>query len=133
MYLLVPTAFILTSLCGILYILWKKMPYLKNLSAGESQIGYSFWEELFPEIFNYLKKIDLSIHKQAWMKEFEKFVRRLHIISLKLDNFTNSLLYKIRTKNGELKNGTKNIEFEKTDRATCREVIKNPKQQGNYC
>lgn len=110
MFLIIPIIFILVSVLGIFYIFWKKTPYLRRLSSDPSSdsLGYSnFFESLFPGFFQFLGKIDLGEYKQLWMGEFEKFVRRLHIVSLRLDNFTNKLLHKIKTQNGSYqeKNG----------------------------
>lgn len=93
-------------------IVWKKAPYLKKLSVEGGENNYVFLENMFPGASAYIKRVDLSAHKRIWMQEFEKLVRRLHIVSLKLDNFTNSLLHKIRTKNGEFQDKTiKKVEF----------------------
>src|SRR3989338_2517166 len=103
MYLIIPFLFILGSVSGVFFIFWKKLPYLRKLSSdasGSDLSYYNFFESLFPGAVQFFKKIDLEEYKQLWMGEFEKFVRRLHIVSLKLDNFTNKLLHKIKTKNG---------------------------------
>lgn len=115
MFVLIPLIFIFVSLAGVFYVVWKKMPYLKKLTIDGTNQEHDFWSEFFPGVSSWIKSIDLEAHKITWMKEFEKFVRRLHIISLRLDNFTNSLLHKIRTKNGEVKNGTNKVQFEKTE------------------
>lgn len=126
MFVLIPLIFLFVSLVGIFYIVWKKMPYLKKLAIDGAGEGHDFWSGFFPGVSSWVKSIDLEVHKVTWMKEFEKFVRRLHIISLRLDNFTNLLLHKIRTKNGEVKNGAVKAQFEKTEENGKPKTVINP-------
>ena len=121
MNIIIPLTIISVSLIGVLYIVWKKTPYLKKLSVSEEG-SYGFWKGMFPGIAVYVEKVDIGAHRQEWMKEFEKFIRRLRVVSLKLDNFTNSLLHKIRTKNGELKNSENKLEFKNIEKTEEKEM-----------
>src|SRR3989344_9530249 len=108
MFFLVPLIIILFSLSGIFFIAWRKFPYLKKISAPVSVTteSYGFLEfvhDFFPEIFYQFRKVDLNSYKASFLREFEKFLRRMRVMSLKIDRLTNSLLAKIRTEN--LKNG----------------------------
>ena len=71
--------------------------------SAETQSFSGFLSDFFPEIFYQLKKINFSSYKVSFLREFEKFLRRMRVMSLKIDRLTNSLLAKIRTEN--LKNG----------------------------
>ena len=94
---------IVISAGGIGYLVWKKTPYLKKLVVNTEDVGaYSFWKELTPEAFPYFEKVDLKQQKKVVAGELEKLVRRIHVVSLKIGNFSTSLLDKIknrRTKN----------------------------------
>lgn len=104
MYLIIPLTIAALFIFIVFCVVWRKFPYLKKLSEpavvspSPNEVSLLvFLSEFFPEIVQYVKKIDLNSHKNNLLKEFEKFLRRLRVTSLKLDRFTNSLLAKIKT------------------------------------
>lgn len=83
---------------GIFLIIVRKFPYLKKLSIDpEQKITGTFFSDFFPEIYYRLKKIDLASYRTYFLRESEKFFRRLRVISLKLESFSNALISKIKT------------------------------------
>ncbi|MBI2058100.1 MAG: tetratricopeptide repeat protein [Candidatus Yanofskybacteria bacterium] len=155
MYLLIPLFIILGSLFGVLFIVWRKVPYLKKITdpVSASSIDLTplaFFSDFFPEVAGYFKRVDLGSYKNHLMKELEKFLRRLRVISLKLDSFTNKLLAKIKTENvrnghslaQEFKEGAevKTIQrkeslterAKKEEQALIIEIAKNPKNPELY-
>ncbi|MBI2676827.1 MAG: tetratricopeptide repeat protein [Candidatus Yanofskybacteria bacterium] len=155
MYLIIPLFIIFVSLFGVMLIVWRKIPYLKKIT-NPAPISFSesvplvLLSDFFPEVANYLKKSDLTAYRNHLMKELEKFLRRLRVLSLKLDSFTNKLLAKIKSEN--LKNGhTLAQEFKeaaevktiqrkesfterakKEEQALIIEIAKNPKNPELY-
>lgn len=121
MFLFIPLATTLLSLFAIFFIAWRKFTYLKKISepAGATieKNGFAnFFSDLFPEIVYRYKKLDFEAYKSSLLKELEKLLRRLRLISLKIDRLTNSLLWKIKRESD--KNGSKKaIEF-KTETET---------------
>ena len=111
---------------------------------------FALLSDFFPEVASYFKKVDLTSYKNHLMKELEKFLRRLRVLSLKLDGFTNKLLAKIKSEN--VKNGhTLAQEFKdessvkvitkkespeerakKEEQALIIEIAKNPKNPDLY-
>ena len=154
MFFLAPLIIILFSLSGIFFIAWRKFPYLKKISAPVSVTteNYGFLEfvhDFFPEIFYQFRKVDLNSYKASFLKEFEKFLRRMRVLSLKIDRLTNSLLAKIRVEN--LKNGnaaqtefkeeakaspvpqeSKFVQLKKEEQLLIIEIAKNPKNPDLY-
>ena|SRR3989344_1083993 len=154
MFFLAPLIIILFSLSGIFFIAWRKFPYLKKISAPVSVTteSYGFLEfvhDFFPEIFYQFRKVDLNSYKASFLKEFEKFLRRMRVLSLKIDRLTNSLLAKIRVEN--LKNGnaaqtefkeeakaspvpqeSKFVQLKKEEQLLIIEIAKNPKNPDLY-
>lgn len=154
MFFLVPLIIVLFSLSGIFFIAWRKFPYLKKISTPVSATveNYGFLEfvhDFFPEIFYQFRKIDLNSYKTSFLKEFEKFLRRMRVLSLKIDRLTNSLLAKIRVEN--LKNGqsvsgefkeepktspisqeSKFVQLKKEEQSLIIEIAKNPKNPDLY-
>lgn len=156
MYFIIPLTIAVSSLLVVFYVVWRKFPYLKKLSepavaspsSGEAGLPV-FLSEFFPEIIRYVEKIDFDFHKNNLLKEFEKFLRRLRVISLKLDSFTNSLLAKIKVevlKNEERPVGefkelsvTKSIKrenpaekYKKEEQLLIIEIARNPKNPELY-
>jgi tetratricopeptide (TPR) repeat protein len=110
LYLIIPLILIVTSISGILFIVFRKLPRLKELAEIESNSTVtgsingasleSAWRhivyDLCPEVWNWAKGIKVSEYKEMWLVEMEKLLRRLRVASLKMDRFSDSLIKKIR-------------------------------------
>lgn len=105
MFLLVPLAILLVSLVGIVWLIGRKFVYLKKLSpeiveetavANGNGGSPNFWAEFFPELAAKLEKSRWQKYKLAFLAESEKFLRKLRLVSLKIDASTNKLIHKIR-------------------------------------
>lgn len=96
MYILIPLIIIAVSAAAMIAIVWRKFPYLKKLPVEAVHEGTDLWAGFFSEARHYLKKIDFGSYRDLFFKELEKFLRRLRVVSLKLDRFTHHLIDKIR-------------------------------------
>ncbi|MEX1064267.1 MAG: tetratricopeptide repeat protein [Candidatus Paceibacterota bacterium] len=100
MFFIIPLGISLASLVLIVFIVSRKFTYLKRLSpeaiesSGSVQGG--FWEELFPELSDKLKQIKIREYRVNFLEEFEKFLRRLRLISLRIDTLTNRMIHSVR-------------------------------------
>src|SRR3989338_4877648 len=97
MYIFVPLIIIAVSASIIVVIIGRKFPYLKKLpveAGAVSEVG--LLEGFLPEIYHFFKKIDLGLYRDLFFKELEKFLRRLRVVSLRIDSFTKYLIDKIR-------------------------------------
>lgn len=114
MFILIPLVLILGSLAAIFFIIYKKLPQLKNISLPDGNTGsvsqdlggssgnykklsVKLFNDFFPEITERIGKIKFKEYKDAWLAELEKFLRRLRVASLKIDRFSDHLIKKIRT------------------------------------
>lgn len=148
MFFLIPLTLILVSAVGIFLIVWRKMPYLKKLSAADVQSEQSLWSDLFPELANGLNGTStrLQHYRGVWLLELEKFLRRLRVMSMKMDRTSDSLIKKIRNVTErkhehhadpilEAKEIPKGNTVEDTKREEQRliiEIAKNPKNSSLY-
>lgn len=105
MYLVIPLFLISGLVLGTLVIIARKFPYLKKLpvDAEQKTAGNFFWE-FFPEWHLVYKKVDWAAYWGHLLREFEKFLRRLKVFSLKIETLSNTLIRKIKT-NGYYQNG----------------------------
>lgn len=98
MFLLIPFAIFLISVGLILGIVARKFVYLKKLTpeviSGSDEGG--FWSEFFPELSAKIKEIKFREYQVGFLAEFEKFLRKLRLISLKIDTFTDRLIHHVR-------------------------------------
>jgi len=94
-FIFIPLVFVLVSAIGIFFIVWKKMPYLKKLTVTDVQ-SESIWSDLFPELANGINSTRLKHYRGVWLLELEKFLRRLRVMSMKMDRMSDSLIKKIR-------------------------------------
>jgi tetratricopeptide (TPR) repeat protein len=99
MYLYIPLGIFVVSLVGIVWIASRKFVYLKKLEpetieATSGDIG--FWTEMFPELTSFFKKIKLRQYNVNILSELEKTLRKLRILSMKIDTFTNKLIHRVR-------------------------------------
>ena len=105
MYIIIPLVIIAVSIIVAGLIVWRKFAYLKKLPADSASVPENgMLADFFPEALGYLKKINLNSYRDLFFKELEKFLRRLRVVSLKLDTFTHHLIDKIKT--NEFKKGT---------------------------
>ncbi len=136
MYFIIPLIIAISSLFVAFCVVWRKFPYLKKLSEpatpslSSNEDNFSvFLSEFFPEVIQYLKKIDLNSHKNNLLKEFEKFLRRLRVISLKIDRFTNNLLAKIKS---EVLKSEEQLTSEFKEPVSVRESVKRENPAEKY-
>ena len=83
-------------MAGIFFIVWRKMPYLRKLTVTDVQSGQSIWSDLFPELANGVNSTRLKHYRGVWLLELEKVLRRLRVMSMKMDRMSDSLIKKIR-------------------------------------
>jgi len=106
MYLVISLVSILGLALGIVWVVARKLPYLKKLPIdSEQKMAGGFLWEFFPELHQRYRQIDLTAYQGYLLREFEKFLRRLKVISLKLETFSNRLIRKIKT-NGNYHSGS---------------------------
>lgn len=146
MYILIPLLLILASAVGIFVIVWRKMPYLKKLTVTDVQSGQSMWSDLFPELVNGVNSTRLKHYRGVWLLELEKFLRRLRVMSMKMDRMSDSLIKKIRNVTErkhehhaapvlEAKEMTKENtreDIKKEEQRLIIEIAKNPKNSALY-
>lgn len=106
MYLLIPLLLFAGSLGAVGFIVWRKMPYVKKLASARGSDGsatvsnkdffLNLFSGLWPEMISFFKGIEFNKHKDAWLTEAEKLLRRLRLLSLRMDRFSNTLIHKIR-------------------------------------
>lgn len=122
MYIIIPLVIIFVSAFAAAIIIWRKLPYLKKLpvdSVSVPEVG--MLESFFPEASGYLKKVDFSLCRSLFFKEVEKFLRRLRVVSLKLDRFTHHLIDRIHT-NGSVKGDVEHLTPLSADESESKEV-----------
>lgn len=64
--------------------------------ANDNGGTHGFWAEFFPGLAAKFEKSKWQKYKLAFLAESEKFLRKLRLISLKIDTSTNKLIHKIR-------------------------------------
>lgn len=100
MYIIIPLVSFLIAVALIILIIARKFVYLKKLTPEtiDETIGSheNFLVELFPELTTYLKKVSLRSYGVNLLTEFEKLLRKLRLISMKVDTVTNQLIHRVR-------------------------------------
>ena len=108
---------------GISVIIYRKMPYLNKLTPethlpARAGVWDGVLTDLFPELSEGIKGLKLKEYGNLWLIELEKLLRRLRVVSLKMDRISDSWIKKIRSGHGF--RTTLPMVVEKT------EVIENP-------
>lgn len=100
MFFLIPFSIFLVSVLLIVWIVSRKFVYLRKLAPETVEETISsrenFLVELFPELAAYLKKVNLRSYGVNFLTEFEKLLRKLRLISMKVDTVTNQLIHRVR-------------------------------------
>ncbi|MEK7537301.1 MAG: hypothetical protein AAB584_02570 [Patescibacteria group bacterium] len=140
MFLFIPLILIVGSAGAIGYIVWPKIKEIKK-SEKPPEVKESFWRLIAPEFFKAWDKIDFHGFKKEALTDYEKFLRRVRILSLKTDNFVNKLLEKRQKKavRPEFKDVFSSAEpkangsnFKVKENAIISEIAKNPKDKNLY-
>lgn len=130
---------IASSAAGIGYIVWPKLKEIKN-DEDLPEAGGDLWRLISPEFFSVWDSIDFQGFKRNALADYEKFLRRVRILSLRTDNFVNRLLEK-RQKRAPKPEFAEPGDFEETRSASyfktkenniIAEIAKNPKDKGLY-
>ena len=94
--LIIPVLLIIVSLLTAFIIIARKFPYLKKLTPEAGQHFSSTWAwDFVPEVRERYQRIDWTAHKNFWLKEGEKFLRRIRLAFLKIDSATHALIKKL--------------------------------------
>src|SRR2546423_870311 len=100
MFFFIPFFIFLVSIVAIIWLISRKFVYLKKLTpeaVDNSDANHgNFLFDLFPEIVSYFNKNSFAELKLNSLAQFEKFLRRLRLLSLRLDSLTNSLIHRVR-------------------------------------
>lgn len=99
MFILIPAVLILASIVVISVIIFRKMPYLNKLTP-ETHVGGNILRDLFPEFSEGFKNLKLKEYSNLWLIELEKLLRRLRVVSLKIDRIFDSWIKRIRSGSG---------------------------------
>ncbi len=103
MFFLIPFGIFLTSFFLITWLVARKFVYLKKLAPGVIDnldvAQESFFAEFLPEAAQHLKMAKLQGYGAAILAEFEKLLRRLRLISLRIDTFLSHLVHRVRKSN----------------------------------
>ena len=142
MFFLIPLILAFGGFIGIGYIVLPKAREIK-WKEDLSEINEDLWHLMFPELVRFLNltQSKLKVFKDNAAVDYEKFLRRVRILSLKTDNFVNKLLEK-RQKNGvkkefkeidnHLNSQTVNKYFKTKESNFIAEIAKNPKDKNLY-
>jgi len=141
MYLVIPLILIVSSAAGIGYIVWPKIKELKN-DENLPELKEDLWHLFFPEFFRVWDGIDFQGFKRNALSDYEKFLRRVRILSLRTDNFVNRLLEKRQKKvpkpefieSDGSADETKSADayFKTKENNLIAEIAKNPKDKNLY-
>lgn len=129
MFLILPLSIFIVSVAIIIWVITRKFVYLKKLvpetlvTTGGQE---NFWIEMFPEIAGLLRKINLRAFGINFLTEFEKLLRKLRLISMKIDGLTNRLIHRVRKETKEQSEILKEAKLEeekKTNGADAGDIM----------
>ncbi|TSC90573.1 MAG: hypothetical protein G01um10142_398 [Parcubacteria group bacterium Gr01-1014_2] len=142
MYLLIPLILVAGSALGIGYIVWPKFREVK--AKGDlAEVKEDFWHLMFPELMHFFNfaQSKFKVFKRNAAVDYEKFLRRVKILSLRTHNLTDKLLEKrqkndIKTEFKEANSPSNgqavNIYFKAKENNLIAEISKNPKDKNLY-
>lgn len=109
MFFLIPFGIFLAAFAAIIWVIARKFVYLKKLAPETLEetmaTEKNFWAELYPEIAAYWKRVNLRAYGVNVLNEFEKFLRKMRLLSMRADDLTNRLIRQVRKssqKHGEI-------------------------------
>ena len=100
MFFFVPFSILVFSVVAIGWIVSRKFVYLKKLDPDVLENVVSgqegFWAGFFPELAVRINSSKVRQLRLNMLAEFEKFLRKLRLLSLKIDAATNHLINQVR-------------------------------------
>ncbi|OGN34508.1 MAG: hypothetical protein A3I39_02680 [Candidatus Yanofskybacteria bacterium RIFCSPLOWO2_02_FULL_47_9b] len=96
MYLIIPLLLIILSAGGIVYIVHRKMPYLKKLTPESHEISDNILWDFFPELMTHVNEARFKQYQKSILQELEKLIRRLRVVTLKVDHISDRLIKNLR-------------------------------------
>lgn len=156
MFFWIPFGIFVLASAAISWIISRKFVYLKKLTPEVVEnvvpVQESFWAEFFPGPAAYIRKINLRQYRLNLLSEFEKFLRKLRLFSLKLEASTNRLIDNVRKSlvhhesvmsneeafqaEQEIRKSNnsddKSIKLEEEEHKLILEIATNPKDAGLY-
>ena len=100
MFFLIPFGIFIISIAAIAWMVSRKFVYLKKLTPEVVDNAVpeqeSFWVEFFPEWAAYFNTTSLRQRRLDFLAEFEKFLRKFRLLSLRLDTATSHLIHRVR-------------------------------------
>lgn len=141
MFWIIPLVLIASSAAGIGYIIWPKLKEIKN-DEDLPEAREDLWRLISPEFFSVWDSIDFQGFKRNALADYEKFLRRVRILSLRTDNFVNRLLEKRQKRAAKPEFAEPDDFGEETRSASAyfktkenniiAEIAKNPKDKNLY-
>lgn len=99
MFILIPLAVLVLAVGAMVWLVGRKLTYLKKLSPetlAETVTTDHFLAEMYPEIAAWLERVNLRAYGVSGLNELEKFLRKLRLVSLRVDDTTNRLIRRVR-------------------------------------
>ncbi|MFH1769236.1 MAG: tetratricopeptide repeat protein [Parcubacteria group bacterium] len=126
MFFYIPLGILLGALAVALYIVVRKFTYLKKLSPEileKTESHEGLLNEFFPEITSRINKTTLKSKKIGLLSLSEKLLRRIRLLSSKIDGGIHDLAHSIRRSN---KDETEQLDKQKKE---SEEVIVRVKEK----
>jgi len=96
MFIIIPAVLIGLSLVGISVIVARKMSYLRKLAPEAHELGPTIWHDLFPEVIGGVKRVEAREYGTAWLRELEKFLRKMRLMFSQVDRLSGALIRRVR-------------------------------------
>jgi len=96
LFITIPLILIGVSVIGIALIVRRKFAYLIKLSPEAHEVSDNIFEDFFPELISWFKKIQWHQYRQISLQELEKGLRRVRLVFLKIDHASARLIQKVR-------------------------------------
>lgn len=100
MFFLIPLIIFLSSVAIAIWMVARKFAYLRKLTPetvnGPAFTDEDFLTEFFPGLASWFKKKNIQEFRVDFLAEFEKFLRKLRLASLRIDTLTDRLIHRVR-------------------------------------
>ncbi len=96
MFIGIPLILIGISLIGIIIVGLRKLPYLQKLTPESHVLSQSIWEDYFPEVLAFFRRIDVAKMRATALGEVEKILRKLRLSVVAVERISDRLIHSIR-------------------------------------
>lgn len=120
-YLTIPLILALIASMAVVFIVWRKMSFLRKLTPEAHEMGESWLHDMAPEAVDWFRAVPWREYLHNVLVELEKFLRRIRLMFMAIDRWSEYLMR--TTRRAHQKTAKQVIEHQEQIQAAKEEAV----------